>query len=312
MQKNILITGYDGFVAKHLAIFIKKKHSFKVFVSHYKNIKNKDKKITFIKCNINSIKDIKKTLLISKPSVIYHLAAKSRPNFSFKNPIKTMQTNLIGTMNLLEQCKLLKSKAKIIVACSSGQFGKLPLKELPLTENHLYNPEHIYGLSKTFTDQISYQYYKMFGLKIFRAIIFNTSGPGKKEDVFSDFLSQFSRQIKEKKNKIIIKTGDLNKFRDFLHVNDLVKALFLIATKGRVSDTYNVCSSKFFKVSSIIDLMKKFTNKTVCVVQDQKLTRKFDEKYIFGSNQKLKKLGWKPSSNFERIFSDMLDFYQKK
>jgi GDP-D-mannose dehydratase len=58
--------------------------------------------------------------------------------------------------------------------------------------------------------------------------------------------------------------------------------------------------------------MKKFTNKTVHVVQDQKLIRKFDEKYIFGSNQKLKRLGWKPSSNFESIFKDMLDFYQKK
>jgi GDP-4-dehydro-6-deoxy-D-mannose reductase len=311
MKKNILITGYDGFVAKHLATFLKKKN-FNIFVSHYKNIKKRDKKITFIKCNINSLEDIRKTLLISKPAQIYHLAAKSRPNFSFKNPIATMKTNLIGTMNLLEQCKLLKSKAKIIVACSSGQFGKLPLKKLPLTEKHLYNPEHIYGLSKTFTDQISYQYYKMFGLKIFRAIIFNTSGPGKKEDVFSDFLTQFSSQINGKKKKILLKTGDLNKFRDFLHVNDLVKALFIIATKGRVSDTYNVCSSKFFKVSSIIDLMKKHTNKTLQVVQDKKLIRKFDEKYIFGSNQKLRKLGWQPSNNFEKIFRDMLVFYQKK
>ena len=95
-------------------------------------------------------------------------------------------------------------------------------------------------------------------------------------------------------------------------MNDLVKALYIIATKGRVSDTYNVCSSKFFKVSSIIDLMKKHTNKTLQVVQDKKLIRKFDEKYIFGSNQKLRKLGWQPSNNFEKIFRDMLVFYQKK
>ncbi len=310
MKKNILITGYDGFVAKHLAEFLKKK-KFKIFVTFYKNLKKKDKAFTYIKCNINSLKDIRKALLISKPDQIYHLAAKSRPNFSFKNPIETMQTNLIGTMNLLEQCRLLKSKAKIIVACSSGQFGKFPLNRLPLTEKHSYDPEHIYGLSKSFTDQISYQYYKMYGLKIFRAIIFNTSGPGKKEDVFSDFLIQFSKQINSQNKKIVIKTGNLNKFRDFLHVKDLVEALYIISKKGKVSETYNICSSKYFKVSSITDLMKKFTNKTVHIRKDKKLSRKYDEKYIFGSNQKLKKIGWKPYGSFEKIFTDMLDFYKK-
>ena len=57
--------------------------------------------------------------------------------------------------------------------------------------------------------------------------------------------------------------------------------------------------------------MKKFTNKTVHIRKDKKLSRKYDEKYIFGSNQKLKKIGWKPYGSFEKIFTDMLDFYKK-
>ena len=311
MKNNILITGYDGFVAKHLALFLLKK-KFNIFATHYKNIKYKNNKIHFIKCNVNSLSDLKKALKISNPVSIYHLAAKSRPNFSFLNPLQTMKTNLIGTMNLLEQCRLQKIKAKIIIACSSAQFGKRNFSKLPLTEKDNYIPEHVYGLSKSFADNLAYQYYKMFGLKILRAIIFNTSGPGKKNDVFSDFLSRFVKQINTKKEIIHIKVGSLNKFRDFLHVNDLVKALYLISIKGKIGESYNICSSKFYKISSIIKLMHKFTSKKIKIVEDRNLIRKFDEKYIFGDNKKIKKLGWKASMGFKKIWSDIFDFYQNK
>ena len=311
MQKNVLITGFDGFVAKYLSEFLLKK-KYKVYVTHYKKIKKiKKKNLYYIFCNIKKINDVKKALVLAKPNEIYHLAAKSLPVYSTKFPLETMNVNLMGTMNLLEQCKLMKLRSKIVVACSSAQFGKRDFRKLPLKENDSYFPEHIYGLSKVFTDKISEQYFKMYKLNIFRAIIFNTTGPQKKSDVFSDLLSQY---VKQKKKKIIkIFSGDLNKFRDFLHVDDLVKGLYIIQKKGKPGSSYNVCTSNYHSVKKIIDLIVQDAKRSkIQILTKKDLFRKFDEKYIFGSNKKLRKLGWKPINNIKRIFIDICEYYEKK
>ena len=127
-----------------------------------------------------------------------------------------MNTNLFGTFNILEECRLQKINPKIIIACSSGQFGSRPLNKLPYKEDYVQKPDHIYGLSKNFQNMLGMQYFRMYNLKIVIALIFNTTGPGKKGDVFSDFCKQFVLN-KIKNGTKIIKTGDLNKFRDFAH-----------------------------------------------------------------------------------------------
>ena len=96
---------------------------------------------------------------------------------------------------MLETCKDLRNKSKIVIACSSGQYGSRPFTKLPMVENNQYDPEHIYGLSKVFQDSLCKQYFKMFKLNIIRAILFNTSGPGKKFDVFFDFEKKNILQV---------------------------------------------------------------------------------------------------------------------
>ena len=77
--------------------------------------------------------------------------------------------------NVLE----LNFNPKIVIACSSAQYGTRNFEELPLKEENLFKPDHIYGLSKYFQNLLANQYFKMFNLKVINAIIFNTSGPGK-------------------------------------------------------------------------------------------------------------------------------------
>lgn len=309
-RKKILITGSEGFIGSHLIRFFFNKN-FHVIACHYKKInKIKSKNINYYRCDVRNRKRIGQILKISKPDLIYHLAAKSLPSFSFNYPIKTMNTNLFGTFNILEECRVQKINPKIIIACSSGQFGSRPLNKLPYKEDYIQKPDHIYGLSKNFQNMLGMQYFKMYNLKIIIALIFNTTGPGKKGDVFSDFCKQFVLN-KIKNGTKTIKIGDLNKFRDFLHINDLIKGLFVLGKKGKIGEEYNLCSSNYHQISKIISLMKNKKFK-IKVLRDKKLMRKFDERYIFGSNKKIFKLGWEPKLGIKDIFRDICQFYEKK
>lgn len=303
---KILVTGSDGFIGYHLLNYLCKYKKYKLFGSFYK--KKKLKKINNVyyqKCDFRKYNQIFKLINKVKPNIIYHLAAKSHPTFSFKRPIETLETNIMGTAKLFESCKILKIKPKIIVACSSAQYGSKTKKELPIEEISESFPEHIYGFSKLVQNLLSLQYFKMYNIKIYRAIIFNTSGLGKNFDVFQDICRQF---IKQNKNKsIILKVGNLQNLRDFTHVQDAVNGLVKIEKKGKAGESYIISSNKLIKISKIIDILKKCTTKKVFIKKNKKLFRKFDEKYILGCNKKIKKLGWKQKKSIVDIVLDIIN-----
>ncbi len=304
MKKVILITGSEGFIGKHLVKKLKDK-KIKLFASYYKKKKPKSiKYVKYIKCDFryeNQIKDLIKKV---SPNVIFHLAAKSHPTYSFKEPLQTMETNVMGTFKLFETCKNLKINPKIVVACSSAQFGAKKKKDLPIHEESNSFPEHIYGFSKLIQSLLSEQYFKMFNLSICKAIIFNTSGPGKNFDVFQDICNQYLKQTNKK--KIIIETGNLDNLRDFSHVDDVVNALIQISKKGISGQSYIISSNKLEKISKIISILKKISKKKIIVRKNKKLFRKFDEKFILGNNRKIRNLKWKSKKNIEDIVKDII------
>ncbi len=308
MKKKILITGSEGFVGYYLIKFLSKKKY--LIYGTYKSKKNffVNKNVKYLKCDVRNYKILKKIILEYKPNFIFHLAAKSHPNFSFNNPIETINTNIKGTINLLEICRNFYKSPKIILACSSAQYGSRKFKDLPMKETDVFAPEHIYGLSKVFQDKLGSQYCKMYSLNIVKAILFNTSGPGKSKDVFNDICIQFAKQ-KNSEKQIIIRCGNLNNQRDFMHVDDVVEGLYVLSQKGKKGQEYNIGSGKLTKVREIINFLEKFYKKKIKIVYDKSLHRKFDEKFICSSNQKIKFLNWKPKKDFKDVIIDMVRHY---
>ena len=304
MKKRILITGSEGFIGKHLVNKLKSEKII-LFASYYKKKKIKPIKYTkHIRCDFRYENQIKNLIKKTSPDIIFHLAAKSHPTYSFKEPVKTMETNVMGTFKLFEACKNLKINPKIVVACSSAQFGAKNKKDLPIHEKSDSFPEHIYGFSKLIQSLLSEQYFKMFKLSICKAVIFNTSGPGKNFDVFQDICNQYLKQ--KNKKKVTIETGNLNNLRDFSHVDDVVNALIQISKKGISGQSYIISSNKLEKISKIISILKKLTKKKIFVKKNKLLLRKFDEKFILGNNSKIKKLKWKSKKNIEDIVKDII------
>ena len=268
MKKKFLITGAEGFLGSHLTNYLSSKNKLYCLVKKFPKVR--DKKANYIKCDITKKDKLKKILKIIKPEVIFHLAAKSHPIFSFKFPVKTIYVNTIGTINILQNISELNLDSKIIIACSSAQYGTRNFKELPLKEENLFKPDHIYGLSKHFQNLLADQYFKMFNTKVISAIIFNTSGPGKNNDVFSDFSNQYNKQIKHKK-VISIKCGNLSNKRDFLHYEDTIKAFDIISKKGKIGESYNISTGKLIKISQLLDYIKFKSSKKINVIKNEKI-----------------------------------------
>ena len=303
-MKKILITGSEGFIGKKLiSFYIKKK--FKVYGSYYKREITKIKKAQYIKCNFINKNEVYSLLDKTKPDYIFHLAAKSHPTFSFKNPDLTIKTNLNGTFYLFDSLKKLNINPKIIIAGSSAQFGSKKKNDLPINEKSIANPDHIYGFTKQVQVKLAEIYHKMYSFDVCSALIFNTSGNGKNFDVFQDFCNQLKRN-KNKKNFSLM-VGNIENQRDFLHVDDVVNALDTIKIKGRPGKSYIISSNKLTKIKKIIEIMKKISKNNFSLKIDKKLYRKFDEKIILGNNREIKKLGWKPKKNIYHILNDIIN-----
>src|SRR3989344_5526836 len=162
MLKRVLITGITGFVGSHLAEYILKVHkSTKIYgLLRWRSPKNNISKIQdYVNLCYGDLEDyssLEKILSTVKPDVIFHLAAQSYVDFSFVSPISTLQTNVVGTANLLEAIKTLKLQTgydPIVHICSSSEvYGQVKEDEIPIYETNPLRPASPYAVSKVGED----------------------------------------------------------------------------------------------------------------------------------------------------------------
>ena len=269
---TILITGGAGFIGKHLVNKLSKNN--KVYVIDKKKFNFKNKNVKFILGDITKINSFK---IPSKIETIYHLAAQTSAQISEENPDKDVKTNIMGTYNI---CKFaIKKKIKQIIFTSSmAVYGEVENK---ISENKECNPKSMYGMSKLFCEKlIKNLSYNKINFKIFR--LFNVYGPGQdlknfKQGMVSICLAQLI------KFKNIIVKGSLDRYRDFIYIDDVVNIL----TKSNIiqNEIYNLGSGKKTTVRELLKLIKKITNTNFKII-----VKKNTQGDIFGSCADVSKL----------------------
>ena len=214
---RIGITGGSGFIGTHIANVLKSKYEVVIF----DRLKPKIEDIEFIEGNI--IDDsIQKAF--EDCDVVIHLAAAVGVKITEEDPILTLNTNILGTKNVLEACKSNNVK-KIILASSSEVYGE-PLK-IPIEESDPAIPITSYGISKIAAEEYVKAYAVSFGLKYTILRFFNVYGPGQSKDfVIPEFVSNAS------KNNPILIHGSGSQIRSFCHISDISKGVSLSIEKG--------------------------------------------------------------------------------
>ena len=241
---------------------------------------------------------VKQVLSEVKPSVIYHLAAQSRPDVSFTDPARTIQINVVGTTNLLQACAELGLKPLFINASSSAVYGDIDWSTPP-DENSPCHPLSPYGTSKLAQEHIVKNFNQMHGIPYVNVRIFNCTGPRK----INDFVSDVCRRVVNK--EFPLKVGNLDGLRSIVDVRDLVRGLVLC--ENIKNETINLGSDVSHKIGDVLKLIAGNTPYEVA----NYLLRPTDEPIILGNINKAKDLlGWKQEITLEQTIVDTLYYWR--
>lgn len=313
---KVFITGITGLIGSHLARYLSKEKKYQIFGfkrwrSDQKNIKDLFGPVKFIEGGIEDTISVYQTIIKIKPDLIIHLAAQSYPSESWKAPIMTFNTNVIGTINVLEAAKDLPKKPKIFIACSSAEYGLIKKEDCPIKEDHPKAPLSPYGVSKVAQELLGIQYFYSYGLPIYLGRFFNQIGPGQDERCS---IQTFCKQVAEIEKGIqspILSVGNLSTKRDFLDVRDGIKAIISILDKGKAGEVYNICSGQAYLLKNLLEKIVNKTRGKIKIKIDKKRLRLVDEPIIQGDNHKIKKLGWSPKIPIEDSITDILNYWRQ-
>ncbi len=298
-MKNIIVTGGCGFIGSHLSELLVKK-GFKVFVidnlfSGKKSNLPKSKNIILIQESILNKKKILTKLKNKKIYGIFHLAAMADIVPSIIDPIKYMETNVMGTTKILEIAREKKIK-KFIYIASSSCYG-IP-KKYPTKENSEIKCEYPYALSKNLGEQVVMHWKKIYKMNCNSIRLFNVYGPRSRTSgaygaVFGVFLAQIL------KNFPLTVVGDGKQSRDFTYVTDVVEGMYKVFLKGKSGKIFNLGTGKASSINKIIELLKYKKRIRLPV-------RPGEPDKTLGSIKKIKKeIKWKAKVNISKGVEEM-------
>jgi GDP-4-dehydro-6-deoxy-D-mannose reductase len=243
----------------------------------------------------------------TRPEAVFHLAAQAYAQRAWKDPVDTFETNVIGTIRLYEALRLHPPKAGVLLAASGAAYGAP--NTLPIREEFALNATNPYGVSKAAQDMLSLQYSLNFGLRIVRARLFGTTGPGKTGDAMNDFAKQVAA-LEHAGKAGTLRAGNLDTLRDISDIRDVVRAMWLIFEKGDPSEAVNVGSGRSVSIRWIADHLLKIAKVPITIQQDPSLLRPTDEPDNRADISRLKTLGFEARYPLERTISDALDYWR--
>ena len=316
MNKNIIVTGGLGFIGSNLIdLLINKKYSVinldKVsYSSNFYNLKEhkNNTKYKFIKCDLNS-KKILNILLKYKPICIFNLAAETHVDRSIDGPKNFINSNVLGTFNLLEAFKTFSSKynSKLVHVSTDEVYGDI-LKGRS-DENYSYKPSSPYAASKASSDHLVYSYIRTYKIPAVISNCSNNYGPKQHPE---KLIPKLIYNIINNKELPIYGKGKNS--REWLHVKDHCMALFKVFEKGKIGEFYNIGSNKNLNNIQITKALIKVAKNFITIGHNVKINYivdrpGHDQRYALNSSKIKKKLKWKPLIKFDTGLKETFLWY---
>ena len=316
MKLNVLVTGADGFIGSHLVEkLLDEGYNVRAFV-YYNSFnswgwldtldKNKLRKIEIFSGDIrdpNGVKEAMKGI-----DIVFHLAALIAIPFSYHSPDSYVDTNIKGTLNVLQAARDLKTK-RVLITSTSEVYGTA--KYVPIDENHPYQGQSPYSATKIGADRLAESFYRSFNMPITIVRPFNTYGPRQSSRaVIPTIITQLLNGETE------IKLGALTPTRDFNYVKDTVKGFIEIAkSENTIGEEINIATCSEISIGELaLEIINQINPKAKIICDEERLRPdKSEVNRLLGCNKKIKKLtNWSPKYSFEEGIKETIEWFKNE
>jgi len=327
LTKRALITGITGMVGSHLADYLLAHTDWEI-VGMYRwrspldNIEalidraNRRDRVQLLYGDLRDTLSVQNVVRAAKPDYVFHLAAQSFPRTSFDAPLDTLDTNVQGTVRVLEALRE-HAKGAVIHVCSSSEvFGRVPKERLPINEDCPFHPASPYAFSKAGADLAGRFYAEAYGMTVMTTRMFTHTGP-RRGDVFAE--STFAKQIAMIERGLIppvIRVGNLASLRTIADVRDAVRAYYLLVTVDPVPGaTYNIGGSHQATVGEILQTLVDLSDRKgeIRVEVDPERLRPIDaDLQIPDTSRFTAHTGWRPQIPYAQTMKDLLGYWRDR
>lgn len=312
-----LITGITGFAGSHLAEYIVKNvedaevYGSVRWRSNRGNLGAIENKLQLLECELRDAASVRDLIERVKPKLLFHLAGHSYVPASWNCPGDTMTNNIIGVINILEAVRKLAPGCRVLLACSSEEYGKVYDNELPIKETNPLRPLSPHGISKVAEDFLGYQYFESYGLDVVRTRAFNHAGPRQGEFFVT---SNFAKQVAEIELGLrvpIVYVGNLEAKRDFTDVRDVARGYWAALQRGKPGEVYQICSGWAYSMRQVLDILLSYSDQKIEVRVEQHRMRPSDMPVLLGSYKKFQQdSDWEPQIPFKQSLADLLNYWR--
>ncbi|MDC7278806.1 NAD-dependent 4,6-dehydratase LegB [Butyrivibrio fibrisolvens] len=309
---KVLVTGSDGFIGSHLVEeLVKKGYEVKAFV-YYNSFNNwgwldtLDKSIMdHVEVFAGDVRDPNGVREAMKGcDAVFHLAALIAIPFSYHSPDAYVDTNIKGTLNILQAARDLGTK-RVLVTSTSEVYGTA--QYVPIDEKHPYQGQSPYSATKIGADRLAESFYRSFDLPVTIVRPFNTFGPRQSaRAVIPTIITQLLAGKEE------IKLGSLTPTRDFNYVKDTANGFIAMYESDKtIGQEINIATQKEISIGQLAEELIRQINPNARIICDEDRLRpeKSEVNRLLGSNEKILQLtDWKPQYTFEQGLAETIDF----
>jgi len=314
---RVLVTGAGGFVAAHLAEFLRSEAAGLELVGlvrpHGSAPSATTGFSTFREADLTDPAGLESVLDAGLPDRIVHLAGQSSVHLSWLDPGGTLRANVLGLVHLLDAVRRRGARPAVLVVGSAEEYGPIAESELPLREDRPLQPASPYAVSKVAQACLAVQYGPAGGMRVVRTRTFHHTGPGRGE-TFAE--SSFARQIAEVEAGLrppVLHVGNLEAVRDYTDVRDVVRAYWALLERGAGGVVYNVCSGRPRRIRDLLEMLLAASGVKVEIRVDTDRLRRADVPAQYGDPSRLREAtGWEPRVSLEQSLRDLLEDWRRR
>lgn len=312
-MRKILVTGGAGFIGSNLVLFLQKQsksdsESVEItvldsltYAGNLENLSNlpEQEKMKFVHGDVRDWKLVDN--LVDKSDLVYHLAAESHVDRSITHPGIFVETNVQGSLNILEACR--KHSKRLVLVSTDEVYGSLV--EGFADESFPLNPSSPYSASKASADLLAISFYKTYGLDVVITRCSNNYGPRQYPE---KLIPQTIKKILQREKIPVYGNGQ--NVRDWIHVNDHCSGLKLAMEKGRAGSIYNLGDVDKITNVELVEQLLSIMGESSDLIEfvDDRLGHDF--RYAINASLSIKELGWLPKENLHSSLPSVVAWYK--